>query len=135
MNAKIIFYYVQHFKFPNRNTGIKFKVIVCQCKNVIFPISNFEGTFITYVFGKSFFHYRELKSECWTSRLIICEKNIKFFVCAEFRILVNKWNMYEAHIFPRPLQQTCRLETTYLRLNTRVRENKKFKFSHYFYWN
>ena len=33
--------------------------------------------------------------------------------------------MYEAHIFPRPLQQTCRLETIPLFLNTRLRLNKK----------
>ena len=35
--------------------------------------------------------------------------------------------MYEAHIFPRQLQQTCRLETTPLCLNTRLRVNKNFK--------
>ena len=35
--------------------------------------------------------------------------------------------MYEAHIFPRPLQQTCRLETTPLCLNTRLRVQKNFK--------
>ena len=34
--------------------------------------------------------------------------------------------MYEAHIFPRPLQQTCRLETTPLCLNTRL-QLKNFK--------
>jgi len=33
----------------------------------------------TYVFGKSFWHYRELKIDCWTSRNILCDKNIKFF--------------------------------------------------------
>ena len=44
-----------------------------------FPNSNSLGNFSTYVFGKSFCHYRELKSERWTSRHILCEKNIKFF--------------------------------------------------------
>ena len=34
--------------------------------------------------------------------------------------------MYEAHIFPRLLQQTCRLETTRLCLNTRLGVNKNF---------
>jgi len=27
-----------------------------------FPNSKFEGNFSTYVFGKSFWHYRELKT-------------------------------------------------------------------------
>ena len=36
--------------------------------NMPFPNSNFEGNFSTYVFIKSFCHYRDLKSECWTSR-------------------------------------------------------------------
>ena len=31
--------------------------------NMSFPNSNFEGDFSTYVFGKSFSHYRHLKSE------------------------------------------------------------------------
>ena len=35
--------------------------------------------------------------------------------------------MYEAHFFPRPFQQTCRLETTSLCLNTRIRVKKNFK--------
>jgi len=42
--------------------------------------SNFEVNFSTYVFGKSFLHYRELIIDCWTSRHILCEKNIKFFL-------------------------------------------------------
>jgi len=39
-----------------------------------FPNSNFEGNFSTYVFGKSFCHYGELKIDCWASRYILCEK-------------------------------------------------------------
>ena len=35
--------------------------------------------------------------------------------------------MYEAHIFPRPLQQICSLETTPLCLNTRIRVKKNLK--------
>ena len=98
--------------------------------NMSFPNSNFEGKFSTYVFGKSFLHYRNLKSECWTSRHILCKKIWIFFICVEVRLQCKKWNMYEAHIFPRPLQQTCRLETTKLCLNTRLRVNKKFQNSH-----
>jgi len=47
--------------------------------NMSFRNSNFEGTFSIYVFGKSFFHYRELKIDCLALRHILCEKNIKLF--------------------------------------------------------
>jgi len=39
-----------------------------------FPNSTFEGNLSTYVFGKSFWHYRGTKSEYWTSRYQLCEK-------------------------------------------------------------
>jgi len=39
-----------------------------------FPNSNFDGNFSTYVFGKSFWHYRGLKIVCWASRHLLWEK-------------------------------------------------------------
>ena len=36
--------------------------------NMSFPNSKFGGNFSTYVFGKSFWHYRELKSTSYLSR-------------------------------------------------------------------
>ena len=42
----------------------------------------------------------------------------------KLEFFVKKCNMYEAHIFPRPLQQTCTLETTPWCLNTRLIEKK-----------
>ena len=47
--------------------------------NMFFPYNKFEGNFSTYVFGKSFLQYRELKSECWTSRQLICEKLLNYY--------------------------------------------------------
>ena len=47
--------------------------------NIRFPNSNVRGNLSTFVFGKSFWYYREPKIDCWTSRHILCEKNIKFF--------------------------------------------------------
>jgi len=55
-----------------------------------FPNSNFEGNFSTYVFGKSFCHYGELKIDCWASRYILCEKILDIFISVEVRILVVK---------------------------------------------
>ena len=88
--------------------------------NMSFPNCNFEGIFSNYVIGKSFWHYRELKIDCWTSRHIVCEKILNSFLCLEVGIPVGKWNVYEIHIFPKPLIKTCRLETTSLSLNTRL---------------
>ena len=101
--------------------------------NMSFPSSNLEGNFSTYVFGKSFWH-RELKIDCWTSRHLLCEEILNSLVWVEVRILVEKLNVYEGQIFPMPLIQTCRLETTSLCLNTRLRE-KKFLNFHNCYWN
>ena len=102
--------------------------------NMFFPNSNFEENFSTYVFGNSFWHYRDLKSDCWISRHILCEK-IKFFLCVEVKLLVEKWNVFDGHIFTKPLLQTCRLETTSMCLITRILVNNNFTNSHYFYWN
>jgi len=55
------------------------------------------------------------------------KKILNPFVFVEIRILVEKWNEYEGHILPRPLLQTCRLETTSLCLNTRLLVNKNFQ--------
>jgi len=44
-----------------------------------YPNSKFEENLSTYLFGKLFLHYRELKIEYCTSRHILYEKNIKFF--------------------------------------------------------
>jgi len=55
------------------------------------------------------------------------KKILNAFVCVEVRILVEKWNVYEGHIFPRPLLQTCRLETTSLCLNIRLIVIKYFQ--------
>jgi hypothetical protein len=103
--------------------------------NMSFPNSNFEGYLSTYVFVKSFWHYQDPKIECWTSSLKLCEKKLNTFVNVDVRILVEKLNVYEGHIFPTPLLQTCRFETTSLCLNTRLLVNKIFPNSHNFYRN
>jgi len=42
--------------------------------DISFPKSKFEGNISIYVFGKSFWHNRELKSESWASRHLLSEK-------------------------------------------------------------
>ena len=51
----------------------------------------------------------------------------------EVRYLVEKWNIYDAHIFTRSLVQTCSFESSSLFLHSRLRVNKKFPNSHYFF--
>ena len=94
--------------------------------NMYFPNSNFERNFSTCVFDKSFWHYRELKIDCWSSRHILCKKILNSILSVEVRILVEKLNIYKGHIFPRPLLQTCRFERNYMCSNTRLRVNKNF---------
>ena len=90
--------------------------------NMSCPSGNFETNLSTYVIGKSFWHYRELKIDCLTSRHILCKKIINTFVCVEVRILVEKWNIYEAHIFQRPLLQTRHIGNDFF-LNNQLRVN------------
>jgi len=43
--------------------------------NMSVPKSNFEANVSTYVFGRCWFwHFRVLKSICWTSRHLLCKK-------------------------------------------------------------
>ena len=51
----------------------------------------------------------------------------------EVRELVEKWNIYDAHIFTRSIVRTFSLESTSLCLHTRLRVIKKFPNSHYFF--
>ena len=69
-------YYFRTFIFSNSQIEIlvSFSKTTIVNVNLSFRNSNFEGNFSTYVFGKPFCHYRDLKSECWTSRHILCKK-------------------------------------------------------------
>ena len=101
--------------------------------NMSFPNSNKEETLVLMFFAS---HFDIIES--W--KLIVdhgykyAKKIINPFVCVKVRILVEKRNEHEDHIFLRPLLQTCRLETTAFFLNTRLLVNNKFSNSQYFYW-
>ena len=62
------------------------------------------------------------------------KKILNHFVCVRVRNPVEKWNVYQVHIFPRTLLQTYRLETTSLCLNTRLLINKNFQIFTIFSW-
>ena len=129
MKANLSFYYDHHFKFQIE-TLVSYSRSTKINVNMSFPYRNFDVNFSTYVFGKSFWHYRELQIDCWISRHTLCEKILDSFVYVEVRILVEKWNVYEGHIFQKPLLQTWKLEKTSLCLITRLILNKKFPNSH-----
>jgi len=110
-------------------TGFIFNVIVCQTWICLFQRIFLKENLLLMCLAKVWFcHFRQLKSDCWISRIFIFRKNIlNYFVCLEVWKLVEKWNVYESHIFPRALLQTCRLETTSLCLNTRLIVKRNFK--------
>ena len=98
--------------------------------NISFPNSNFEGNIRTYVFGKSFWHYRSWKLIVGHRDIYYAQKILNAFVCVEVRILVVTWNIYEAHNFPRPLLQTCRIGNDFFLFKYPVTcKQKIFKFS------
>ena len=122
-------YYFRTFIFSNSQIEIllSFSRSTNVNVNMSFRNSNFEGNFSTYVFGKSFWYYRDLKSECRTSRHNLCKKILNFFICVEVRILCKKVKYVWRSQFPEDIKQICRLETTPLCLNTRLPANKNFK--------
>jgi len=70
---------------------------------MFFQNSNFEGNFSTYVFGKSFWHYRDLKINCWKWRHIFCEKNIKYFrMCGGYYCCRKVKYIWRSH-FPKAI--------------------------------
>ena len=92
-----------------------------------FPNSNFEGMFSTIMFGKSFWHYWELKSERWTSRHILCKKILKFVISLEVRILFKKVKYVWSSHFPEAITTNMQIGNGSLWLNTRIRVNEKFQ--------
>ena len=129
MNAKLSFKYDQHFKFPYRNTGFIFKVNQRHV-NMYFPNSNLEGNFSTHVFGKSFWHFRELKIDCWTLGHILCKNILNTFVCVEVTILVENLYIWRSQ-FPEVITTNMQIGNDFLCINSRLRVNKKFPNSHY----
>ena len=92
-----------------------------------FPNSNLEGNFSTYLFGKSFWHYRDLKSECWTTRLILCKKILNFFICVEVRILCKKLKYVWSSHFPDAITTNMQIGNDSFVFNTRLGVNKYYK--------
>ena len=79
--------------------------------NVFVPKINFDGNLITYVFFKWFWHFPSWKEIVGLCDIYYAKKILNYFGCVAFRFLVQKWNIYEAHIFPRSLLETCWLES------------------------
>ena len=86
------------------NSQIEILVSFSRSSNVnvymSFPNSNFEANFSTY---------RDLKSECCTSRHILCKKYINSFICMEVRILCKKVKyVYSSH-FPEVITKNMQI--------------------------
>ena len=104
--------------------------------NMSVPTCNFEGHLILMCFAAvCFWHVRKLKGGFCTSIHLFRKKILNYFGWVEFRILVGKGNIYEAHIFTMSLGQKCCLETTIYCLSTRWRVKKIILHSQYIYWN
>ena len=94
-------YYFRTFIFSNSQIEIQvsFSRSTNDNVNMSFPNSNFEGS---YVLCNSFWHYRDLKSECWISRHILCKKK-KIFIWVEVRILSKKVKYVWSPHFPEAI--------------------------------
>ena len=95
--------------------------------HISFLIVILKETLVLMCLASHFENYRDLKSECWTSRHILCKKILNFFICVEVRILCKKVKYVWSSHFPEDITKTCRLETNPLCLNNRLRVKKIFK--------
>jgi len=82
--------------------------------NMSFTNGNFEKSFVLMCLVSHFDIIGSWKLIVEYCEIYYAKKILNTFECVEFRILVEKWNVYEGHIFPISLLQTCRLETTSL---------------------
>ena len=120
---------------------LEYFVLIVMCKpkhmsnlNMSIPKSNFEGHLILMCLAAvCFWHVRKVKGGFCTSINLLRKYILNYFGWVELRILVGKWNIYEAHIFTTSLGQKCCLETTTLCLSTPLRV-KKIHYQ-YFYLN
>ena len=128
-------YYFRTFIFSNSKIEILFSFSSSTKVNVnmSLPNSNFEGNFSTYVFGKSFWNYRDLKSESWTSRHILCKKILNFFICVQVRILFKKVKYVWSSHFHEAITTNMQIGNDSFAFKTRLGLNKKFQNSHIFY--
>ena len=85
-----------------------------------------KGTLVLMYLSSNFDIIEKWKLNVGNHDIYYAKIILKYFVCVEVRIPVEKWNVYEGHIFPRPLLETCRLETSSFYLNTRWLVNKTF---------
>ena len=106
--AKVLFLNVH-----SSNSQIEIQVSFSRSTNVnvnmSFPNSNFEGNISTYVFGKSFWHYRDLKSECWTSRHILCKKILNFSYVWRLEYLCKKVKYVWSSHFPDAIKKNMQI--------------------------
>ena len=74
--------------------------------NMSVPKSNFEGHLILMCLAAvCFWHVRNLKGVCYISIHLLRKNTLNYFGRVEFRTLVGKLNIYEAHVFARCLGQ------------------------------
>ena len=97
------------------------------------PNCNFEGNFSISVFGKSFWHYRELKSDCRISRQLLCKKKKKKSNVSNLEFL-SKSEIYMILTFSRSLCTNMLIRNDFF-VFTYTGKWKKFPYFHYFYWN
>ena len=134
MKAKLSFYYDHHFK-SHTETLVSYSRSSNVNETCLFLRLILRKTLVLMCMASHFDIIESWKLIVGHRVIDYAKKILNSFICVEVRILVEKWNVYEGHIFTRLLLQTRRLETTSLCLNARLIVNKKFPNSHNFYWN
>ena len=89
--------------------------------NMSIPNSNFERNLSTY---------RDLTSECCTSRNILCKKILNFFICVEVRILCKKVKYVWSSHLPKAITTNMQIGYDSFVFEYPVTCKQKFQNSH-----
>ena len=100
-----------------------------------FPNSNFERNFSTYIFGKSFWHYWDLKIECLTSRHILFQIILNIFICVEVRILCKKVKYVRSSHFREAITTNMQMGNESFVFEYPVTCKQKISKFTLFFWN
>ena len=128
-------YYFRTFIFSNPQIEILLSFSSSTNVNVtcLFLIVILKETLVLMCFCKSFWHYRDLKSECWTSRHILYKKILNFFIWVEVRILCKKVKYVWRSHFPKTITTNMQIGNDCIVFKYPVTCKQIIQNSHTFY--
>ena len=126
--------WIRSFQFQNWKTLDSYSRSTNVNINMYFPDNKFWRKHYYLCIWEDFWHYQELKNDCWTSRHIFCEKNIILFrMCGGLYSCRKVKYIWISH-FPEVITTNMQIGNEFFVFKYTVRLKKISKFT-IFYWN